>query len=165
MDGVRTISGIISHILSVNKRGSKAQSQEVDEVPVKDDDNMDEFARMDSSTDEVESECMIDRIDAKTLNLCVESITTLVNEDIRAFMEFPLLQRINIFRQMSQLLDLSFELFPLLEKRKLKPFTITTGLSTPKASADQDIDTPSNRQYSNRLSIAMPPQISAVQTS
>jgi hypothetical protein len=128
MDGVCTISGIISHILSVNRRGPKAQSQEVDEVPVKDDDEMDEFARMDNSTDEVESECMIDRIDAKTLNLCVESITTLVNEDIRAFMEFPLLQRINIFRQMSQLLDLSFELFPLLEKRKLKPFQINSAL-------------------------------------
>jgi hypothetical protein len=128
MDGVCTISGIISHILSVNRRGPKAQSQEVDEVPVKDDDEMDEFARMDNSTDEVKSECMIDRIDAKTLNLCVESITTLVNEDIRAFMEFPLLQRINIFRQMSQLLDLSFELFPLLEKRKLKPFQINSAL-------------------------------------
>ena len=66
----------------------------------------------------------IDRIDAKTLNLCVESITTLVNEDIEAFMEFSLEQRIKIFGQMSKMLDLSFSLFSLLEKRRLKPFKI-----------------------------------------
>jgi len=43
---------------------------------------------------------------------------------------------------MSQLLDLSFQLFPLLEKRKLKPFTLSAEASNPAASADQDTDTP-----------------------
>lgn len=38
-------------------------------------------------------------------------------------MEFPLDQRINIFRQMSQMLDISFQLYPMLEHRKLKLFT------------------------------------------
>ena len=70
--------------------------------------------------------CQIDRIDAKTLNLCVQSISTLINEDTPAFMEFPLSQRIRIFKQMSQLLDLSFSLFPLLEQRQLKSFIINT---------------------------------------
>ena len=40
----------------------------------------------------------IDRIDAKTLNLCVESITSLMNEDVQAFMKLPLSERINVFR-------------------------------------------------------------------
>ena len=83
-------------------------------------------------------ECSIDRIDAKTLNLCVESITLLVNEDIRAFMEFPLEQRICIFRQMSMLLDLSFGLFPLLEQRKLKPFTLPQPATAQDGADERD---------------------------
>ena len=83
-------------------------------------------------------ECSIDRIDAKTLNLCVESITLLVNEDIRAFMEFPLEQRICIFRQMSMLLDLSFGLFPLLEQRKLKPFILPQPASAQDGADQRD---------------------------
>ena len=79
-----------------------------------------EFSLSDLS--ELEAESTIDRIDAKTLNLCVESITTLLNEDVQGFMRLPLQQRIAIFRQMSQLLDVSFRLFPLLEQRELKPF-------------------------------------------
>ena len=68
-----------------------------------------------SELSELEPESTIDRIDAKTLNLCVESIATLLNEDIKSFMQLPLESRIKIFRQMSQLLDVSFKLFPLLE--------------------------------------------------
>ena len=59
----------------------------------------------------------IDRIEAKTLNLAVESTTTLLNEDIQAFVDLPLEQRIRIFTQMSQILELSFSLFPLFKRR------------------------------------------------
>jgi len=59
----------------------------------------------------------IDRMEAKTLSLCVESTTTLLNEDIQAFVDFPLEQRVRIFTQMSQILDLSFSLFPLFKRR------------------------------------------------
>ena len=69
----------------------------------------------------LENDYGIDRIDAKTLNLCVESMTMLVNEDVRAFMELPLAERIEIFRQTSQLLDISFLLYPVLEHRQLNP--------------------------------------------
>ena len=59
---------------------------------------------------------------AKTLKLCVESTTTLLNEDIQAFVDFPLEQRIRIFTQMSQILNLSFELFGLFKRRPLKMY-------------------------------------------
>lgn len=64
----------------------------------------------------------IDRMAAKTLKLCVESTTTLLNEDIQAFVDFPLEQRIRIFTQMSQILNLSFELFGLFKRRPLKMY-------------------------------------------
>ena len=107
MGGVQLISDIIDQILSseadpdLDSNGLETDKERKDVEPYD-----------------------IDRIDAKTLNLCVESITTLVNEDIEAFVEFSLEQRIKIFGQMSKMLDLSFSLFSLLEKRRLKPFKI-----------------------------------------
>jgi len=62
----------------------------------------------------------VDRVEAKTLNLCVEATTTLLNEDIQAFVDFPLEERVRIFTQMSRILDLSFSLHPLFKKRQLK---------------------------------------------
>jgi len=115
MDGVRIIHDIVTYILTlgaVEHDGSLDQSPEQPTGV----ESVGECSRKACQADKIE------RIDAKTLNLCVESIASLVNEDVRAFMALPLLQRIEIFRQMSQLLDISYRLYPLLEQRKLKPF-------------------------------------------
>lgn len=101
MDGVRTISDIISHILHVNKKAAQAYAGadennyspqldgDVDEVPVKDSNSSirsgskGEIFNVSGVSDlAIDPECMIDRINAKTLNLCVDSITVLVNENI-----------------------------------------------------------------------------------
>ena len=153
MDGVKMISDIINHILSMNQGRSRkfshtlsedspiqqevvvSQQDEDDQIPVQQKSpgqSSQTTSDMMIVPDEKETtenvsplqKCQIDRIDAKTLNLCVQSITTLINEDTTAFMEFPLNQRIRIFKQMSQLLDLSFSLYPLLEQRQLKSFTM-----------------------------------------
>ena len=60
-----------------------------------------------------------------------------MNEDSAAFMEFPLSQRIRIFKQMSQLLDLSFSLFPLLEQRQLKLFNVAGPSNMEQDATDQ----------------------------
>ena len=44
----------------------------------------------DQGTQKSKERITIDRIEAKTLNLCVESTSTLLNEDIQAFVDFPL---------------------------------------------------------------------------
>jgi hypothetical protein len=62
----------------------------------------------------------IEKIEAKTLHLCVLSIKYLVNEDIQAFIDLPLDQRIRIFFSMTRMLGLSFAYYPRLPKRKLK---------------------------------------------
>ena len=131
MDGVQVISGIISHILGLPEESNWTKNDDtqdldgVDQIPVHQSPNKAESdhesdKKVDkefslSELSELEPESTIDRIDAKTLNLCVESIATLLNEDIKSFMQLPLESRIKIFRQMSQLLDVSFKLFPLLE--------------------------------------------------
>jgi len=40
-----------------------------------------------------------------------------LNTDILAFVDFPLAGRINLFKQVSRLLDVSFSLFPLFKDK------------------------------------------------
>ena len=49
----------------------------------------------------MEEAIIFDRIEAKTLNLCVEATTSLVKEDIQSFVDLPLEERIRIFIQLT----------------------------------------------------------------
>ena len=65
---------------------------------------------------------IIDRMEAKTLNLCVEATTSLVKEDIQSFVDLPLEVRIRIFIQLTQILCLSFSLYSLFKQRTLTQY-------------------------------------------
>lgn len=67
-------------------------------------------------------EIKIDRIEAKTLNLCVQTIKSLLQEDIQAFVDFPLEERVKIFMSLTRILDLSFSLYPKFYQRDLKNY-------------------------------------------
>jgi len=59
----------------------------------------------------------IDRVEAKTLSLCIKSFNALLYKDIQSFVDFPLEQRITLFEKVSRILDLNLELLPLFENR------------------------------------------------
>ena len=67
-------------------------------------------------------EIKIDRIEAKTLDLCVQTIKSLLQEDIQAFVDFPLEERVKIFMSLTRILDLSFSLYPQFYQRDLKNY-------------------------------------------
>jgi hypothetical protein len=68
---------------------------------------------------EPKSSIKVDRIEAKTLSLCVKTLTTLLNTDIQNFVDFPLNERISLFKQIACITDLSHSLLPCFKARTL----------------------------------------------
>lgn len=114
MQGVEFIAEIVGFILrNALQHASKLQFEEesklttVNEREVEDSrysqDHSFKVQRGQNVTNKEEgSSCLrIDPIEAKTLNLCTESIKMLVCQDIQAFVDLPLDLRIKIFFQMT----------------------------------------------------------------
>jgi|JI9StandDraft_1071089.scaffolds.fasta_scaffold624975_1 hypothetical protein len=68
---------------------------------------------------EAKSPIKVDRIEAKTLSLCVKTFTILLNTDIQSFVDVPLYTKIGLFKQIACILDLSYSLLPEFKPRKL----------------------------------------------
>lgn len=59
---------------------------------------------------EAKSPIKVDRVEAKTLSLCVKTFTILLNDDIQSFVDVPLYNKIGLFKQIACVLDLSYSL-------------------------------------------------------
>jgi hypothetical protein len=76
------------------------------------------FSAMGENTNKI----VIDRIEAKTLSLCVRYLNIVLNNDIQDFVDLPLSQRIGLFKQISRVFDLGNALLPLFKNRVLTNF-------------------------------------------
>ena len=65
-------------------------------------------------------EINIKAIEAQTLLLSMQATHKLLEEDTQSFIDIRLEQRIEIFTQMTQILNLSFKLYDFIDNRELK---------------------------------------------
>lgn len=105
MNGVEFITDIVNYILkhamktghTVVLEQSESKLTSIHEKDFDDSRFNDEVSIKNQRVNKEDSARSIEKIEAKTLHLCVLSIKYLVNEDIQAFIDLPLDQRIRIF--------------------------------------------------------------------
>lgn len=64
-----------------------------------------------ANTKPVSSSLQIDIYEAKTLSYCILAVNTLIKEDMNKFLDSDFEFRVNLFKQLTHILDLSYQIY------------------------------------------------------